>query len=457
MFWKIKSLEVYLVCFGLISWAAMLPPIAIASGGPPGNVEAPAPPAANHGTHAHHGLLLAKTAQEDAKAGAVGSMSSSRSQSAGATKKPAAKRRNAAKPEKKSNKAIKSKKSAPARQAAKPSRKTRPNREIAPPDWPVEAPGPGLSILVVGDSLAVGVGMTLDSAFAGRGKVTMKKMGRISSGLDSPGNYDWNRALKDALNRERFDLVVVMLGANDAHNSPGTPAWGRLYESKYTEFLRITAERRVQTLVVALPPMRKPDFCERVKLANTAIRNASRQFPGNCVYIDAFSRFADESGNFTDQIRLRGEWKKVRAGDGVHFTGTGYLLLSKMVADEALRHTGASARNNEMDDFDMAPLVAQVLRHQAPVAVVRRVLTAQQAPHVDHVSGNALLDLTVGQKLQEIPFILPPALFALPVGVQDFLRGGQLRQVVVVDAADGFEEKPEIVPLGKARQLGNVV
>jgi uncharacterized protein len=457
MFWKIKNFEVYLICFGLITWAVMLPPFAIASGGPPGNVEAPAPLAANHGTHAPQGLLLAKTAQEDAKASSVGSVSSGRSQGASATKKPTAKRGNAGKPEKKRNKVEKSKKTAPARQTAKPSGKARRNREIAPPDWPVEAPGPGLSILVVGDSLAVGVGMTLDSAFAGRGKLTMKKMGRISSGLDSPGNYDWNRALKDALNRERFDLVVVMLGANDAHNSPGTPAWGRLYESKYTEFLRITAEKHVHTLVVALPPMRKADFCQRVKLANTAIRNAAQQFSGNCVYIDAFSRFADEGGNFTDQIRWGGEWKKVRAGDGVHFTGTGYLLLSRMVADEAMRRTGASVRNTEMNNFDMAPLVAQVLSHQAPVAVVRRVLAAQQAPPVDQLARNSLLDLPVGQELQEIPCIRSPALFALPVGLQNFLRGAQLRQVVVVDAADGSEEKSKIVPLGKAGQLGNVV
>jgi uncharacterized protein len=198
----------------------------------------------------------------------------------------------------------------------------------------------------VGDSLAVGVGMTLDNAFGSRCKVLMRKMGKISTGLDSPRFYDWNSVLKEALERDHYDILVVMLGANDAHNSPGTAAWGRDYESKFSALLRIPAEKHVKTLVVGLPPMRKDDFCQRIRLANEAIRNAARLYPEACTYIDSFSRFADEDGNFTERIRWKGEWKTVRAGDGVHFTGTGYLLLSAIVADEALRRSRASVQGD---------------------------------------------------------------------------------------------------------------
>lgn len=208
--------------------------------------------------------------------------------------------------------------------------------------YPTPPTGSSLSVLVVGDSLAVGVGMTMDSAFQGRGRVVMKKMGKVSTGLDSPRFYDWNSVLRDVLDREAFDVVVIMLGANDAHNSPGTSAWGRQYEAKFTELLRIPAEKRVKTLVVGLPPMRKEDFCQRVRIANEAIRNAARFFPETCAYIDSFSPFSDPEGKFTDRVLWKGEWKTVRAGDGVHFTGTGYLMLSRMVADEALRRARAS-------------------------------------------------------------------------------------------------------------------
>lgn len=207
---------------------------------------------------------------------------------------------------------------------------------------PAPGTGPSLSVLVVGDSLAVGVGMTMDSAFQGRGRVAMKKMGKVSTGLDSPRFYDWNSVLRDVLDRESFDVVVIMLGANDAHNSPGTSAWGRQYEAKFTELLRIPAEKRVKTLVLGLPPMRKEDFCQRVRIANEAIRNATLHFPETCAYIDSFSPFSDSDGKFTERILWRGEWKTVRTGDGVHFTGTGYLLLSRMVAEEALRRSRAA-------------------------------------------------------------------------------------------------------------------
>jgi uncharacterized protein len=291
-------------------------------------------------------LLLAKTVQGDADAGlglapSAGSTKSGREAAAGKTL--TGKRGHTAKPGKLRHQTTKPKQPAPVRPKQRKARQGRRERMAAPPQCPTEPSDAGISILVVGDSLAIGVGMTLDSAFEGHGKVRMKKMGRISSGLDSPAFYDWNSVLKEVLEQEHFDLVVVMLGANDAHNSSGTPTWGRLYQSKFAALLRITAEKQIRTLVVGLPPMRKPDFCQRVKVANEAIRNASQLFPKTCVYIDSFRRFADESGDYTDRVQVKGEWKKARAGDGVHFTGTGYLVLSKMVVDEALRHSGSSA------------------------------------------------------------------------------------------------------------------
>ena len=207
----------------------------------------------------------------------------------------------------------------------------------SPPLTPIGPPGTCFSVLVVGDSLAVGVGMTLDAALLGHGNVVVRKMGKISSGLDSPGFYDWNGALSDALNRERFDLVVILMGANDAHNAPGTADWGGFYESRFSEFLRIVAVKRVRALVVGLPPMKAEDFCRRVLVANHAIRNASQLFPETCVYVDSFSRFSDGRGNFVERIDVDGELKKVRAGDGVHFTGTGYLEFSRMLVNEAFR------------------------------------------------------------------------------------------------------------------------
>lgn len=212
------------------------------------------------------------------------------------------------------------------------------NKKRIKPESAVEPCETCPSILVVGDSLAVGVGMTLKSAFESRCKVRVKAMGKVSSGLDSPAFYDWQHVLKQVLDTEKFDLVVLMMGANDSHNSSGSQAWGQSFESKFAELLKIPAIKHTMTLVVSLPPMREPHFNERVKVANEAIRNASQLFPEDCVYVDAFRLFSGTDGLFTDRISANGGWKKIRGGDGVHFTGEGYLLLSNMVADTALNH-----------------------------------------------------------------------------------------------------------------------
>jgi len=219
----------------------------------------------------------------------------------------------------------------------KESRRAR-HKKWTSPERAVEPCEACTSILVVGDSLAVGVGMTLESAFEGLCKVRVKAMGKVSSGLDSPAFYDWQLVLKKVLDTERFDLVVLMMGANDAHNCSGSQAWGQAYESKFSELLKIPAQKHILTLVMSLPPMREPHFSERVRVTNEAIRNASHLFPENCVYIDTFCPFLDTDGLYTEGICANGEWKKARAADGVHFTMEGYHFLSKMAANTALRN-----------------------------------------------------------------------------------------------------------------------
>jgi len=224
------------------------------------------------------------------------------------------------------------------RAAKKVSARPRRKNAAIPPKSALEPCEAATSILVVGDSLAVGLGMTLSNVFEGVCKVRVKPMGKVSSGLDSPAFYDWQQVLEKTLDAERFDLVVLMLGANDAHNSDGSQAWGWSYELKFTELLRIPMQKKITTIVVGLPPMRDSNFCERIKVTNIAIRNASALFPENCVYVDAFGQFADEHGDFTETMLTGGEWKKIRASDGVHFTGTGYALLSKTVVNAALQY-----------------------------------------------------------------------------------------------------------------------
>lgn len=339
-----KWFESFLVCACLI-FLSSISPFASVAVGRPFEGEAYAPSSDGAGTAAERSRLgerEVRALEINANGRMVlalsdSSASSGRKAESVATSKKAQKSAHAKKPAKVRKKVAKHKRSAPPKRIGEKKVRGRHAPKPSFPQGPAAPDDVRYSVLVVGDSLAVGVGMTLGNAFDGREKVFVRKMGITSTGLDSPAFFDWKEALRDALAREKFDLVVVVLGANDANNGPGTPAWERSYEYSFSELLKITAEKRIRTLVVGLPPMRKPDFSKRAQVTNEAMRNAASRYPGACVYIDAFKRFSDEAGNFTDSIKIKGEWKKVRAGDGVHFTGTGYLLLSKIVADEALK------------------------------------------------------------------------------------------------------------------------
>ncbi len=43
---------------------------------------------------------------------------------------------------------------------------------------------------------------------------------------------------------------------------------------------------------------------------------------------------------------------------------------------------------SEVDNFDVAPMLFQILRHEPPMAVVRLILAAQQTPVREEFVGN---------------------------------------------------------------------
>lgn len=186
------------------------------------------------------------------------------------------------------------------------------------------------SILVVGDSFAVGIGMTMAESLRQAKDVRLDQKGKTSSGLDNAKFHNWGKTLEGLLSTARPDALVVMIGGNDAQNGPGNQVWADSYRQKAAEFLGIAAKRQVPVYWVALPPMREPGLNARVKTANTAMRAACEAGP-DCRFIDSWDIFADAKGDYAEEKTVDGKTVKLRGKDGVHFTMTGYKLLSDRV------------------------------------------------------------------------------------------------------------------------------
>ena len=90
---------------------------------------------------------------------------------------------------------------------------------------------------------------------------------------------------------------------------------------------------------------------------------------------------------------------------------------------------------------------AEIFGDQASVAVVRFVLTAQQARAFDGCGIDPFFDFAFLHQVQERGFIDIPVALVFFVGIEDVLGGGEQRQVDVVDADNLLEEILEVVAL----------
>lgn len=212
----------------------------------------------------------------------------------------------------------------------KPPLTEAPAAPTAPATAGEEAKAPTKTVLVVGDSFAVGIGMTLAETLKPAKDVRLDQKGKTSSGLDNAKFHDWGKTLEGLLQGTRPAALVVMVGGNDANNGPGTEVWAESYRHKAADFLGIAAKKGVQAYWVALPPMRDEGLNARVKTANAAMR-AACESGGNCRFIDAWDLFTDEKGRFADEKTIDGKVVRLRAKDGVHFTMAGYRLLSDRI------------------------------------------------------------------------------------------------------------------------------
>lgn len=198
--------------------------------------------------------------------------------------------------------------------------------------------GQGTKVAVVGDSLAVGIGMTMSQHMSSYQGAGCYPLGKVSTGLISKKLLDWEKTLSDLVAKEKLAAVVVMMGGNDANNPisgkmAGTPEWGEAYREKAESFLRIATKAGIKVLWVGLPAMREAAYNKRVIAVNEAAKAACSKV-GGCTYMEASDIFTDASGKYVQAKTIDGKKISLRAKDGVHMTMNGYDLLCRQVLDK---------------------------------------------------------------------------------------------------------------------------
>lgn len=212
--------------------------------------------------------------------------------------------------------------------------------EVGPP-----APPRGYTVLIIGDSLAQGLGAGLGQVLRRYGNVSLIPQGRLSSGLVHVGYFDWDKALRKLQARHRADAIVVALGANDAGQSMwvergrmtgfASEQWLAIYRQRVAALIRVAQDASAEVFWVGLPVMADRAFAEKARLLNDIYRQQAEA--EGATFIPTWELTASETGEFSSFVRLEGGARaRIRSADGIHFNMRGYAYLAEHIVD-ALR------------------------------------------------------------------------------------------------------------------------
>lgn len=160
------------------------------------------------------------------------------------------------------------------------------------------------SILLLGDSLAVGLGDPF-SAIAANNGVAVDV--RAVSGKTA---VYWQPYVRELLNTVRPDMLLVSLGTNDAVASNPAPYVGAI---KSICSMAADSGTRLAWIVPPSLPLEPPNRFPSLGAINQAIFDCS-----------------------PEAIDVSGSLQAMRAGDGIHFTGQGYAAWAKLIWQEIL-------------------------------------------------------------------------------------------------------------------------
>jgi uncharacterized protein len=198
-----------------------------------------------------------------------------------------------------------------------------------------------LRVVVVGDSLAQGIGTFAERIFRPN-LVNVFREGKISTGLSREDFYNWPARMRYIVHQARPDLTIVMIGENDAQSlvTPdgdtvavvGTTGFPAAYQERARRFARIATSLGGHVIWVGLPQPRDTRRWDFIGRQNHAFAEAAAELP-NVAFFDTWTAFAAPDGGYTAYYREGNHVTLVRADDGVHFNADGYTILMDLIAD----------------------------------------------------------------------------------------------------------------------------
>lgn len=218
----------------------------------------------------------------------------------------------------------------PQQQTRPTTRAPAPKAALPPPKPKVDKAEGAKRLGVFGDSLAIDLSKGLERYYADDPNLAVVNMAVGSSGFVRDDFFDWNKALADAIAKDRFDLAVVMIGINDRQPireggqtlKPLTDAWKTAYSNRISRFLEQLRAAGKPVVWVGLPPMQAPTYSAAISQISSVQQLAA--LSGGAQFVDIYDRFASDSGGYASYgPDINGKTALMRKSDGIHFATAG--------------------------------------------------------------------------------------------------------------------------------------
>jgi hypothetical protein len=153
---------------------------------------------------------------------------------------------------------------------------------------------------------------------------------RVSSGLASPGFFDWPDHATTEMARLDPEVVVFFIGTNDFSAVSGDK-WKDDYEAKVDSMMKTLIGPGRTVYWLGAPTLRADDKDRAVVQVNSVFQDVAKRHR-QVHYVDAHQLFSDADGGFASDLPDgTGKLTTMRSGDGVHLTTDGADYLAKAV------------------------------------------------------------------------------------------------------------------------------
>ena len=189
-------------------------------------------------------------------------------------------------------------------------------------------------ILLTGDSLMESLGPQMQKAMTGYENITLRPIGKRSTGLSRPDYYNWPKVLEENLISFRPQIVVMWVGTNDPQNiyghkdlgEPLSDAWKNAYTMKLQEIRNLCKKYKAKLIFIGPPAVAEESLdAQLLQIEKLMFRFCRRYDVG---YVSSRYVLGDRKGRYLHQKRMPdGRMANIRWNDRVHITGDGNRLM----------------------------------------------------------------------------------------------------------------------------------